>query len=152
MIPCTKTRDHSFEYVSHLAFYRRNWHRTFLPVAGFHRACFPSTSLDKSNYLILKWWRRVDSNHWSLRQQIYSLPPLAAREHLRSWWSESNWQPADYKSAALPLSHTSNYEIVTVLWWRRVDSNHWSLRQQIYSLPPLAAREHLHFLNWQRLL
>ena len=24
-----------------------------------------------------------------------------------SWWSESNQQPADYKSAALPLSHTS---------------------------------------------
>ena len=26
---------------------------------------------------------------------------------LWSWWSESNQQPADYKSAALPLSHTS---------------------------------------------
>ena len=24
-----------------------------------------------------------------------------------SWWKESNLQPADYKSAALPLSHTS---------------------------------------------
>ena len=24
-----------------------------------------------------------------------------------SWWRESNPQPADYKSAALPLSHTS---------------------------------------------
>ena len=24
-----------------------------------------------------------------------------------SWWTESNHQPADYKSAALPLSHTS---------------------------------------------
>ena len=27
-----------------------------------------------------------------------------------SWWTESNHQPADYKSAALPLSHTS------ILW------------------------------------
>ncbi len=26
------------------------------------------------------WWGKVDSNHRSLRQQIYSLPPLAARE------------------------------------------------------------------------
>ena len=29
-------------------------------------------------------------------------------------------------------------------WWRRVDSNHRSETQQIYSLPPLATRELLH--------
>ncbi len=29
----------------------------------------------------LFWWERVDSNHRSQRQQIYSLPPLATREH-----------------------------------------------------------------------
>ena len=28
------------------------------------------------------WWRRVDSNHRSNLQQIYSLPPLATRELL----------------------------------------------------------------------
>ena len=47
-----------------------------------------------------------------VRQQIYSLPPLTAREprriyikRLRSWsWRwDSNPQPADYKSAALPI-------------------------------------------------
>ena len=26
------------------------------------------------------WWEKVDSNHRSRRQQIYSLPPLATRE------------------------------------------------------------------------
>ena len=31
-----------------------------------------------------------------------------------------------------------------VIWWRRVDSNHRSETQQIYSLPPLATRELLH--------
>ena len=31
----------------------------------------------------LRWWRRMDSNHRSRRQQIYSLPPLATRELLR---------------------------------------------------------------------
>ena len=61
-----------------------------------------------------RWWIRTTEVE---RQQIYSLPPLAAREislmkvHIVwpwwSWWSESNQQPADYKSAALPLSHTS---------------------------------------------
>ena len=52
------------------------------------------------------WWRRMDSNHRSRRQQIYSLPPLATREllHMKlwSWWTDSNPRPADYKSAALP--------------------------------------------------
>ena len=69
------------------------------------------------------WWGMVDSDHRSQWQQIYSLPPLAAREipHMKSalrcglfwsWWSESNQQPADYKSAALPLSHTSVWRSV----------------------------------------
>ena len=30
------------------------------------------------------------------------------------------------------------------VWWRRVDSNHRSKKQQIYSLSPLATRELLH--------
>ena len=54
----------------------------------------------------------MDSNHGSRRQQIYSLPHLAALEisHIKntavkngwSWWTDSNPRPADYKSAALP--------------------------------------------------
>ena len=56
--------------------------------------------------LAATWWRRVDSNHRSETQQIYSLPPLATREllHMKlwSWWTDSNPRPADYKSAALP--------------------------------------------------
>ena len=31
-------------------------------------------------------------------------------------------------------------------WWERVDSNHRSESQQIYSLPPLATRELSHIL------
>ena len=34
------------------------------------------------------------------------------------------------------------------MWWRRVDSNHRSETQQIYSLPPLATRELLHMKLW----
>ena len=34
------------------------------------------------SHLGCSWWRRVDSNHRSRRQQIYSLPPLATRELL----------------------------------------------------------------------
>ena len=36
-----------------------------------------------SHYTIPAWWRVVDSNHRRHSQQIYSLPPLAARETLR---------------------------------------------------------------------
>ena len=63
--------------------------------------------VDKSSFFC--WWGMVDSDHRSQWQQIYSLPPLAAREipHYWSWWTESNHQPPDYKSGALPLSHTS---------------------------------------------
>ena len=35
-----------------------------------------------------------------------------------SWWSESNQQPADYKSAALPLSHTSTLHNLRLESWR----------------------------------
>ena len=51
-----------------------------------------------------------------VRQQIYSLPPLAAREfpHIYgwSWWTDSNPRPADYKSAALPTELHQRKEIV----------------------------------------
>ena len=30
--------------------------------------------------MFLIWWEKVDSNHRSMTQQIYSLPPLATRE------------------------------------------------------------------------
>ena len=53
------------------------------------------------------WWKEVDSNHRSRWRQIYSLLPLATRESFHvfdwSWLTESNHQPADYKSAALPV-------------------------------------------------
>ena len=35
---------------------------------------------------------------------------------------------------------------VTGLWWELVDSNHRSIKQQIYSLSPLATRESSHIL------
>ena len=58
------------------------------------------------NMIRLFWWGEMDSNHRSRWQQIYSLPPLATREPPHIYWSwrlESNPQPADYKSAALPI-------------------------------------------------
>src|SRR5690554_876283 len=51
------------------------------------------------------WWREMDSNHRSLRQQIYSLPPLATWVSLHWEWcpgAESNHRHEDFQSSALP--------------------------------------------------
>ena len=78
--------------------------------------------------LATSWWRRVDSNHRSETQQIYSLPPLATRELLQvlgcwSWWTDSNPRPADYKSAALPAElhqHIKSAVQQQVLFYQKV--------------------------------
>ena len=36
------------------------------------------------------------------------------------------------------------HKMQDVTWWEKMDSNHRSKMQQIYSLPPLAAREFPH--------
>lgn len=37
-----------------------------------------------------------------------------------------------------------------LLWWEKMDSNHRSKTQQIYSLPPLATREFSHVSSFQK--
>ena len=51
-----------------------------------------------------RWIRTTEGG--ANRFTVCSLWPLGNLP-IWSWWSESNQQPADYKSAALPLSHTS---------------------------------------------
>ncbi len=53
------------------------------PVFGGSNPRKPLALLEKrlpSKIARQSWWERVDSNHRSQRQQIYSLPPLATRE------------------------------------------------------------------------
>ena len=40
----------------------------------------PPNKKDLPQQVFFVWWGKVDSNHRSQRQQIYSLPPLATRE------------------------------------------------------------------------
>ena len=102
------------------------------------------------------WWRKVDSNHRSETQQIYSLPPLATRELLRMKLCCSEQQRLLYeKKGEMSIGKTKNIKIkekhryiCNGVWWRRVDLNHRSETQQIYSLPPLATRELLHIKLW----
>ena len=42
----------------------------------------------------------------------------------------------------------SPFGLALIFWWERMDSNHRSHRQQIYSLPPLATRELSHIFGF----
>ena len=53
------------------------------------------------------------------RFTVCPLWPLG-KSPIWSWWTESNHQPADYKSAALPLSHTSIFSWLSVAFSRRL--------------------------------
>jgi hypothetical protein len=94
---------------------------------GRDAATDATASRPNSFFPILRWWGEEDSNLRSHRRQIYSLFPLTTRESPRptptpcaapscvgrlvpqawSWRRDLNPRPADYKSAALPLSYAS---------------------------------------------
>ena len=68
---------------------------------------------DKNIHIItpIKWWRGLDSNQRTLKEQIYSLSGLTTSLPLL-WWRrlDSNQQPLPCKGSALPLSYApSNY-------------------------------------------
>ena len=48
-----------------------------------------------------------------------------------------------------PIPHREEVRI-PLLWWGKVDSNHRSYKQQIYSLSPLATREFPQIFNSHR--
>ncbi len=69
----------------------------------------------------------MDSNHRSIKQQIYSLSPLATRElsHVKytrwSWWTDLNPRPADYKSAALPTELHQRFQHLYNITQRKIN-------------------------------
>ena len=68
----------------------------------------------------------MDSNHRRRSRRIYSPLHLAALQSSRwSWWSESNQQPSDYKSDALPLSHTSMSQSMLIWQFCLLPNLHW---------------------------
>ena len=67
-----------------------------------------------------RWIRTIESsaNGFTVRP----LWPLGNPSKLFwSWWRESNPQPADYKSAALPLSHTSIKYLKKLATWNGLE-------------------------------
>ena len=58
-----------------------------------------------------RWIRTTEGD--ASRFTVCPLWPLGNSPIFWSWWRESNPQPADYKSAALPLSHTSKFRFIS---------------------------------------
>ena len=54
------------------------------PHTDLNRTRLPIPPYPRFRQSLKKWWREMDSNHRSLRRQIYSLLPLATRESLHS--------------------------------------------------------------------
>ena len=59
-----------------------------------------TTEVSDNRFTVCPLWPLGKSPIWSPLRALFG-------GLFWSWWSESNQQPADYKSAALPLSHTS---------------------------------------------
>ena len=78
-----------------------------------------------------------------------SLPRMRSTTELKQHKSErrdSNPRPPAWKASALSTELLSRREQhCRVVMWVRMDSNHRSRRQQIYSLPHLATLEHTQF-------
>ena len=111
----------AYQLNNKLAFFIPQFTSVNIPIQAFLRSIHHRRRINNILYYTLHilheilWWREEDSNLRSLRRQIYSLFPLAAREPLHFdniyEWSrrrESNPQPSDYKSLALPLSYVGN--------------------------------------------
>ena len=62
------------------------------------------------------------------------------KKQLENWLSKSPIFNDTAKKKACDIF------FVTGFWWELVDSNHRSIKQQIYSLSPLATRESSHIL------
>ena len=83
-----------------------------LPLAANHRAVFLISAPAHKKYSLSKkdneyfWWAGVDSDHRSqVTTDLQSVPfgRSGTYPYMWSWRLESNPQPADYKSAALPI-------------------------------------------------
>ena len=71
----------------------------------------PGTKIQRlTNLAISQWWKGRDSNPRTSRSRVTAGCVWPLRYPSWCWWQESNLQPTDYKSVALPNWATS-------AWW-----------------------------------
>ena len=74
------------------------------------KSVFQATKKPPLRTVKSKWWWEMDSNHRSQRQQIYSLPPLAAREsHQMERVKGIEPSRSAWKADVLPLNYTRKF-------------------------------------------
>ena len=133
-------------------------HRTvFLSLlTSFHSVCAPFRGSNpplppNKNTTLLGGvvWCNMDTLRSQIRRPPRAVPDgfcvletLAVRKTCRGFASASPNQWFSIKHPLPPNKNTTH--LGGVVWWERMDSNHRSQRQQIYSLPPLATRELSH--------
>ena len=67
------------------------------------------------------WWERVDSDHRSETQQIYSLPPLATREHSHIKFLQKNGAGGRTRTPDLLITNQLLYQLsYTSVFNRRI--------------------------------
>ncbi len=90
-------------------------------------------------------WRHIkgirrEGGYSRVARRFYGLPPLRKRASLCA--ENANHAACAARLADLPPPKKKTNRLVRLfLWWGKVDSNHRSVKQQIYSLSPLATRE-----------
>ena len=92
--------------------------------------CLSFPSSHSLNSAPFKYWRKT--------LQRFSTSILHSPLSILNFWK------AKLSYSALSRKLKKAPAQADAFWWERVDSDHRSQRQQIYSLPPLAARERSH--------
>ena len=73
-----------------------------------------------------------------------SVPQCAAAHFISEASSRPKGTSCSRRERFIPPKQKTDLLVGFLFWWERVDSNHRRRCQQIYSLPPLATREHSH--------
>ena len=91
----------------------------------------------------LRWGGSADFEHFNPEGG----KPSSGRRNQNRIPAQPVWlgTEAQQRKRALVFKKIGASEQLAPTWWRRVDSNHRSETQQIYSLPPLATREFSHY-------
>ena len=83
----------------------------------------PCILKEHANCVLFSKWEKVDSNHRSWKQQIYSLPPLATREFSHIKLCQSNGAGGRTRTPDLLITNQLLYQLSYTSLWTSVTTN-----------------------------